>query len=122
MCYIQDRTTITNSIQNIAAVALSNSNNDQLGLVLEKHLQLTEHDCYKSVTQHIQEKCFDLQVRKSEKQTIFCTFEFNVFTFQNEFVLNKLYIMANLCQIGLRDYSINQSIDYVCHKRLHLDY
>ncbi|CAF0742169.1 unnamed protein product [Adineta steineri] len=56
---------------------------------------------YQSVTERIQEKCFDLQ---------------------NEFVLHKLYIMANLCEIGLFDFTIHQAIDQVCNERLHFDY
>ncbi|CAF4085333.1 unnamed protein product [Adineta steineri] len=41
---------------------------------------------------------------------------------RNEFVLHKLYIMANLCEIGLFDFTIHQAIDQVCNERLHFDY
>lgn len=30
--------------------------------ITTKHMKLTNYDCYQSVTEHIQEKCFDLQV------------------------------------------------------------
>ncbi|CAF5024985.1 unnamed protein product [Rotaria magnacalcarata] len=96
-----DRAVITNSIQKIASIAVSNSHSGYLAAVLEKHMTLTQYDCYKSVTQRIQEKCFDLQ---------------------NELVLNKLYIMANLCEIGLYDFTINQAVDQVCQARLRFDY
>jgi hypothetical protein len=46
----------------IASKALSMDRGLYLKMVTEKHLKLTEHDCYKSVTQHIQNHCFDLQV------------------------------------------------------------
>ncbi|CAF1171667.1 unnamed protein product [Rotaria magnacalcarata] len=98
---LNDRAVITNSIQKIASIAVSNSHSGYLAAVLEKHMTLTQYDCYKSVTQRIQEKCFDLQ---------------------NELVLNKLYIMANLCEIGLYDFTINQAVDQVCQARLRFDY
>jgi len=98
---INDRATITDYIQKIAGKALSMNRGDYFEMVTEKRMKLTEHDCYKSVTQRVQEKCFDLQ---------------------NEFVLNKLYIMANLCEIGLFDFTINQAVDEVCRERVHFDY
>jgi len=100
---LNDRTAITNRINKIASVALSINRSGYYELVTEKRMKLTQHDCYISVTQHIHEKCFDLQ---------------------NEFVLNKLWIVANLCQIGLKDFTINQAIDEVCphNGRLHFDY
>ena len=36
---------------------------DYLEMVTTKHMRLTQHACYKSVTQRIQKKCFDLPVR-----------------------------------------------------------
>ncbi|CAF1523450.1 unnamed protein product, partial [Rotaria sordida] len=96
-----DRALITNYMQKIASISLSMNHGDYLEIVIEKHMKLTQHDCYKSVTQYIHEKCFDLQ---------------------NEFVLNKLYIMANLCEIGLYDFTINQGIDRVCHERIQFVY
>jgi len=98
---INDRATITDNLKKIASVALSMNRGDYFEMVTEKHMKFTQHDCYKSVTQRVQEKCFDLQ---------------------NEFVLNKLYIMANLCEIGLYDYTINQAVDQVCQKRFDFDY
>jgi len=74
---------------------------DYFEMIIGNHMGLTQHDCYKSVTQRVQEKCFDLP---------------------NEFVLNKLYVMANLCEIGLYDYTINQAVDEVCQERLQFDY
>ncbi|CAF1352349.1 unnamed protein product [Adineta steineri] len=96
-----DRTTITSHIHQIAAIALSINRSGYLEIVTEKRMKLTRYDCYQSVTERIQEKCFDLQ---------------------NEFVLHKLYIMANLCEIGLFDFTIHQAIDQVCNERLHFDY
>ncbi|CAF3568370.1 unnamed protein product [Rotaria sordida] len=98
---LNDRALITNYMQKIASISLSMNHGDYLEIVIEKHMKLTQHDCYKSVTQYIHEKCFDLQ---------------------NEFVLNKLYIMANLCEIGLYDFTINQGIDRVCHERIQFVY
>ncbi|CAF0956317.1 unnamed protein product [Adineta steineri] len=98
---LNDKATIANHIQQIAAKALSMNRGDYFAMVTEKHMPLTQHACYKSVTQRVQEKCFDLP---------------------NEYVLNKLYIMANLCEIGLYDFTINQAVDQVCQERLHFDY
>jgi legumain len=98
---LNDRATITTRIQEIASKALSMNRGDYLEMVTEKRMPLTQHQCYKSVTQRVQEKCFDLP---------------------NEMVLNKLYIMANLCEIGLFDFTINQAVDQVCQERLHFDY
>jgi hypothetical protein len=30
--------------------------------------------------------------------------------------------MANLCEIGLQNFTINQAVDIVCNERLHFDY
>jgi legumain len=98
---INDRGVIRDRMQTIASTALSMNRGDYFEMVTEKRMKLTQHDCYKSVTQRVQEKCFDLQ---------------------NEFVLNKLYIMANLCEIGLFDFTINQAVDEVCRERVHFDY
>jgi len=35
---------------------------DYYELVITKRMKLTQHDCYKAATQHIHEKCFDIQV------------------------------------------------------------
>jgi len=53
-----------NIISDIASKALLSSNQyNQLGSVLtDKSVKLTEHDCYKSVTQNLHKKCFDLPV------------------------------------------------------------
>jgi legumain len=98
---LNDRSTITTHINQIASVSLSINRGDFYEMVTQKRLKLTQHDCYISVTQHIQDKCFDLQY---------------------EYVLNKLFIVANLCQIGLQDFTINQAVDQVCKTRLHFDY
>ncbi len=87
-------------------------------MIIEKRMKLTQHDCYISVTQRIQEKCFDLQVSFVKLRQL-CTHFFKI---QNEFVLNKLYIMANLCEIRLYDSIINQAVDQVCKQRIHFDY
>ncbi|CAF1104683.1 unnamed protein product [Rotaria sordida] len=97
----KDRAIIKTRIEQIASTALSINRADYLEIVIEEHLKLTRYDCYQSVIEYIQEKCFDLQ---------------------NEFVLNKLYIIANLCEIGLFDLTINQAVDQVCNERLHFDY
>lgn len=98
---LNDRAIITTHIQQIATVALSMNRGDYFEMVTAKRMPLTKHACYKSVTQRVQEKCFDLP---------------------NEFVLNKLYIMANLCEIGLYDFTINQAVDKVCQERLDFVY
>lgn len=50
-------------MKQIASIALR-IRRDFIGLetVIEKHLKLTEYDCYQTVTEYIHEKCFDLQV------------------------------------------------------------
>jgi len=98
---INDRATIADKIHQIAAKALSMNSGDYFEMVTGTHMKFTEHDCYKSVTQRVQEKCFDLP---------------------NEYVLNKLYVLANLCQVGLYDTTINQAVDDVCQERLDFDY
>jgi legumain len=98
---LNDRATITKTIQRIAGTALAFNGGDNYPAVTQTHMKLTQHDCYISVTQRVQQKCFDLP---------------------NEYVLNKLYIMANLCEVGLRDYMINQAVDEVCQERLSFDY
>ncbi len=55
-------------------------------------------------------------------------FEFTFFSMtcclQNEYVLNKLWIVANLCEIGLQDFTINNAVDNVCNAlgRQNFDY
>jgi hypothetical protein len=41
--------------------------------------------------------------------------------FQNEFVLSKLYILVNLCEMILNDESIRRAIDHVCYERIDLN-
>ena len=62
---LNDRTVIQEHIQQI--VALSSSTNDVHSFAgpTQQRMKLTRHDCYKSVTQYIDEKCFDLQVRRT---------------------------------------------------------
>ncbi|UJR29393.1 hypothetical protein I4U23_010605 [Adineta vaga] len=95
------RNQISISINQIASLSLSINRRNYMEMITAKRMKLTEHDCYISVTKNLQKKCFDLQ---------------------HEFVLNKLYIMANLCQIGLMDLTINQAIDQVCQQRIHFTY
>jgi legumain len=98
---LNDRVTITKTIERIAGTALAAKDSDKYPAVIKTHMGLTQHDCYISVTQRVQQKCFDLP---------------------HEYVLNKLYIMANLCEVGLSDYAINQAVDEVCQERLSFDY
>jgi legumain len=69
--------------------------NGDFDKVMTQRMKLTEDDCYISATQRIHEKCFDIQ---------------------NEYVLNKLWIVANLCQVGIRDFTINNAVDAVCNE------
>jgi len=98
---LNDRSTIQNRINQIAGLSLSINSGSFFGDITQKRMKLTQHDCYKSVTQHIDEKCFDLG---------------------NEFALNKLWIVANLCEIGLHDFTIKQAVNQACPTRLHFDY
>jgi len=98
---LNDRATIASRMEQIASTALSMNRGDYFEMVTSKRMPLTQHACYKSVTQYIQEKCFDLP---------------------NEYVLKKLYIMANLCEIGLYDFTINKAVEQVCQERLEFDY
>jgi len=98
---LNERSAIQTRINQIASLSLSLNDVNFVGDITEKRMKLTQHDLYKSVTQHIHEKCFNLQ---------------------NEFVLNKLWIVANLCEIGLHDFTIKQAIDQVCPTRLQFDY
>jgi len=98
---INERATIAKTINEIATVSLSINRAGIHQTVTQQRLKITQHDCYKSVTQHVAKKCFDLQ---------------------NEFVLNKLYIMANLCEVGLRDFTVNNAVDVVCKNRLEFEY
>ncbi|CAF4372721.1 unnamed protein product, partial [Rotaria magnacalcarata] len=56
-----DRSIIASRIEQIASKALSINRGGYLEIVTEKHMKLTKYDCYQSVTEHIHEKCFDLQ-------------------------------------------------------------
>jgi len=98
---INERATIAKTINEIVSVSLSINRAGLYQTVTQQRLKLTQHDCYKSVTQHIATKCFDLQ---------------------NEFVLNKLYIMANICEVGLRDFTVNNAVDIVCKNRMEFEY
>jgi len=98
---LQERSTIQAHIHEIAAVSVQMNRANLYEIVVQQRMKITNHECYKSVTQHVQQKCFDLQ---------------------NEFVLNKLYIMANLCEVGLRDFTVKNAIDVVCTSRLNFEY
>jgi len=98
---LNDRSTITNKFHRIAATALASNGGEQYGKVIEKHMKLTQHDCYMSVTDHVHQNCFDIT---------------------NDYALNKLYIMGNLCQVGLPEFTIKQAVNEVCQERLSFDY
>ncbi|CAF2755974.1 unnamed protein product [Rotaria sp. Silwood2] len=91
---IKQRKFIVSTIDLIAKKSFEVNGANYYELVTSKRMKLTQHDCYISATQHIHEKCFDIQ---------------------NEYVLNKLWIVANLCQIGLHDFTINNAVDAVCN-------
>lgn len=42
----------------------TNNNGHSVEDITQKRIKFTQHDCYKSVTQHIHKRCFDLQVTK----------------------------------------------------------
>ncbi|CAF2030821.1 unnamed protein product [Rotaria magnacalcarata] len=90
---IQQRNAIAGTIDLIAKKSFEVNRANYYELVTSQRMKLTQHDCYKSVTQHMHEKCFDIQ---------------------NEYVLNKLWIVANLCQIGLQDFIIKNAVNAVC--------
>jgi len=98
---INDRATITKTIQLIAGTALAAASSDKYAEVTQTRMKHTQHDIYKTVTQRVQEKCFDLP---------------------NEYVLNNLYIMANLCEVVPNENIINQAVDAVCQERLAFAY
>jgi len=93
---IQQRKSISKTIDDIAKKSFAVNTVNYFDKVTTERMPLTQHDCYISATQHIHEKCFDIQ---------------------NEYVLNKLWIVANLCEIGLRDITINNAVDEVCGTR-----
>jgi len=84
---LNDRSTIQKRIKQIVSRSLSINDGNFFEEITQKRMKLTQHDCYMSVTKYIHKKCFDLQ---------------------NEFVLNKLWMVANLCEIGLQDFMIKQ--------------
>ncbi|CAF1382220.1 unnamed protein product [Adineta steineri] len=89
----EQREIISKTIHSIAQIAFQVNRANAYETVTSKRMKLTQHDCYKAATQHIHEKCFDIQ---------------------NEYALNKLWIVANLCEIGLQSFTINHAIDNVC--------
>lgn len=91
---IQQRNLIAATINSIARRALAVNRGDYFEMVTTKRLKHTQHACYMAATQRIQEKCFDLP---------------------NEYVLNKLWIVGNLCEIGLQSFTINNAVDSVCN-------
>jgi len=90
---IQQRNVISTTIDSIAQQSFQVNGINFYEEVTTQRMKLTQHDCYISATQHIHEKCFDIQ---------------------NEYVLNKLWIVANLCEVGLQDFTINNAVDNVC--------
>jgi len=89
---IQQRSIIAATIEEIARRSFQI--NGDFDKIITERMKLTQHDCYISATQRIHEKCFDIQ---------------------NEYALHKLWIVANLCEIGLRDFTINNAVDDVCN-------
>jgi len=89
---IQQRSIISATIDEIARRSFQI--NGDFNKVFTEHMELTKHDCYISATQRIHEKCFDIM---------------------NEYALHKLWIVANLCEIGLQDFTINNAVDDVCN-------
>lgn len=98
---IQQQQLIDATINMIARQSLAVNRGDFFEMVTTQRMQLTQHDCYIHATQRIHEKCFDLP---------------------NEYVLNKLWIVANLCEIGLQDFTINNAVDAVCDAIGHQDF
>jgi legumain len=89
----QQRQLIASTIDLIAKHSFEVNGINYYEKVTTQRMKLTQHDCYISATQRLHEKCFDIQ---------------------NEYVLNKLWIVANLCEVGLQDFTINNAIDNVC--------
>lgn len=58
---LKDRAIIHEHIQQIVVLSLSDH---RLEEVTQSRMKLTQYGCYKSVTQYIHEKCYDLQVRR----------------------------------------------------------
>ena len=50
-------------MHSIASLALATLRHRYWQMVTEQHLAFTEYSCYRSVTERLDEKCFDLQVR-----------------------------------------------------------
>jgi len=98
---LKQRSVISTTINSIAQKAFEVNRGDYYELVTTHRMKLTQHDCYIAATQHIHEKCFDLE---------------------NVYVLDKLWIVANLCEVGLRDFTINNAVDEVCNARQNFDY
>ena len=98
---IKQRDIITSTIKSIAQLSFQVNRANPYELVTSTRMKLTQHDCYISATQHIHRKCFDIQ---------------------NEFVLNKLWIVANLCEVGLADFTIKNAVNDVCQSRQNFEY
>ncbi|CAF1101346.1 unnamed protein product [Adineta ricciae] len=90
---VRQRSIISSTIDSIAKKSFEVNRSGYSDLVTSQRMKLTQHDCYKEATQRIHAKCFDIQ---------------------NEFVLNKLWIVANLCEVGLHSFTINNAVDAVC--------
>lgn len=61
---IHARSTIQSHITKIASNVLTGEHRDQLETIKSTHMKLTQHECYRSITTHIAEKCFDLEVKR----------------------------------------------------------
>lgn len=91
---VEQRNTISNTINMIARQAFSVNRVDYFDMVTTKRMKHTQYECYMAATQRVQEKCFDIT---------------------NEYVLNKLWIVSNLCEVGLQSFTINNAIDSICN-------
>lgn len=49
-------------MEQIATASLAINSPGIFEKVTTQRMKLTQHDCYKSVADHVHEKCFDLQV------------------------------------------------------------
>jgi hypothetical protein len=58
----QQRNLVASTVNMIARRASSVNSGDYFAKVTTERMSLTHHECFKTATQRIQEKCFDLHV------------------------------------------------------------
>ncbi|CAF0747156.1 unnamed protein product [Didymodactylos carnosus] len=73
---LQDRSTIQAHINEIAAVSVQMNRANLYETVIQQRMKITNHECYKSVTQHVHKKCFDLQIQYYETMSETTKFHF----------------------------------------------